>query len=66
MHEGQLAMDGPVREVFRYRSELEEMGLTVPEATAVMSDLAKMGLNVRSDIITVEEAKKEILRAFGR
>ena len=66
MHEGQLAMDGPVREVFRYRSELEEMGLTVPEATAVMSDLAQMGLNVRSDIITVEEAKKEILRAFGR
>ena len=66
MHEGQLVMDGPTREVFKYRTELENMGLAVPEATAVMSDLAKMGLNVRSDIITVEEAKREILRAFGR
>ncbi len=66
MHEGMLVMDGPVREVFKYRTELENMGLAVPEATAVMSDLAKMGLNVRSDVITVEEAKKEILRAFGR
>ena len=66
MHEGMLVMDGPVREVFKYRTELENMGLAVPEATAVMSDLVKMGLNVRSDIITVEEAKKEILRAFGR
>ena len=66
MHEGMLVMDGPVREVFKYRIELENMGLAVPEATAVMSDLAKMGLNVRSDVITVEEAKKEILRAFGR
>ena len=66
MHEGQLVMDGPVREVFMHRTELENMGLAVPEATAVMSDLAKRGLNVRGDIITVEEAKTEILRAFGR
>ena len=66
MHEGKLVMDGPVREVFMHRSELENMGLAVPEATAVMSDLTKRGLNVRGDIITVEEAKAEILRAFGR
>ena len=66
MHEGSLIMDGPTREVFSHKEELESIGLAVPEATAVMSDLARMGLNVRQDIITVEEAKHEILRVFGR
>ena len=66
MHEGCLVMDGPTREVFSHRQELESIGLAVPEATAVMSDLARMGFSVRQDIITVEEAKNEILRVFGR
>lgn len=66
MHEGSLVMDGPSREVFGHREELESIGLAVPEVTAVMSDLAKIGLNVRTDLITIDEAKHEILRAFGR
>ena len=65
MDEGKLVMDGPVREVFRHREELESMGLAVPEVTAVLSDLRSAGLPVRDDLITVEEAKKEILRVFG-
>ncbi len=63
---GKLVMDGEPREVFRHRPELDAMGLTVPEATAIMSDLKRMGLAVRDDLITVEEAKREILRVFGR
>ena len=66
MHEGSLVMDGSSREVFGHRDELESIGLAVPEVTAVMSDLAKMGLNVRTDLITIDEAKQEILRVFGR
>lgn len=66
MHEGSLVMDASSREVFGHRDELESIGLAVPEVTAVMSDLGRMGLNVRTDIITMEEAKREILRAFGR
>ena len=66
MHEGRLVMDGPTREVFMHREELEEMGLAVPQATAVLSDLRRMGLNVRTDLITIEEAKNDILRALGR
>ncbi len=66
MNDGKLVMDGPTREVFSYRAELEEMGLAVPEVTAVLSDLKARGLNVASDRITVEEARNEILRVFGR
>lgn len=66
MNEGKLVMDGPTREVFRHREELEAMGLAVPEVTAVLSRLKAAGLPVRDDLITVEEARDEILRVLGR
>ncbi len=66
MNEGRLVMDGPTREVFRHREELEAMGLAVPEVTAVLSRLKAAGLPVRDDLITVEEARDEILRVLGR
>ncbi len=66
MNEGRLVMDGPTRDVFRHRVELEDMGLAVPEVTAVLAQLKKAGLPVRDDLITVEEARDEILRVFGR
>ncbi len=66
MNEGRLVMDGPVREVFSQKEELESLGLSVPEATKILYDLKKRGLPVRADLITIEEAKREILRVFGR
>ena len=65
MDKGHLQMDGPVREVFKYRDALESMGLSVPEVTEVLSDLKKMGYPVRDDLITVEEASEEIMRVFA-
>lgn len=66
MHRGKKVMDGPTREVFSHRDELEAMGLAVPEATAILSDLRKMGYPVRTDLITVEEAAEELYRFFGK
>ena len=66
MNDGKLVMDGATREVFSRRDELESMGLAVPEVTAVLADLKRAGLPVRTDLITVEETAKEILRVFGR
>ena len=66
MNDGAIVMDGPSAEVFSHRRELESIGLAVPEATAVLSDLKRMGLPVRDDLITVKDAAKEILRVFGR
>ncbi len=66
MNDGQLVMDGSAREVFGHRDELESIGLAVPEVTAILSDLKKAGLPVRDDLITVEEARDEILRVFGK
>ena len=66
MNDGRLVMDAPSHVVFGHRAELEAMGLAVPEVTAILSDLKKTGLPVRDDLITIEEAKSEILRVFGK
>ena len=66
MHRGRLVMDGSAREVFSQRDELEEVGLAVPEAAAVLHALKERGMPVRTDLITFEEAKNEILRVLGR
>lgn len=66
MNEGKLVMDASAREVFRHRDELYAMGLAVPEVTAVLADLKAAGFPVRDDLITIEEAKAEILRVFGK
>ena len=66
MNEGRLVMDAPSRVVFGHRAQLEDMGLAVPEVTAILSDLKKAGLPVRDDLITIKEAKSEILRVFGK
>ncbi len=62
---GRIAMDGPVREVFKYHNELSEMGLDIPEVSKVMYMLKENGVNVYTDAITVKEAAKEIFRVFS-
>lgn len=65
MDNGKVKMDGPTREVFKHREELESIGLSVPEVTVVLSELRKLGYPVRDDLITVKEAREEILRVFS-
>jgi len=62
MHKGKVVADGPVREVFRMTDLLKEVGLGVPQVTEVMHELARRGKDVRTDVLTVEEAKAELLR----
>ena len=62
MHRGRVVADGPVREVFRMTDLLRETGLGVPQVTELMHELARRGKDVRTDVLTVEEAKVELLR----
>lgn len=61
MHQGKVVMDGTPREIFLKARDLEKLGLGVPMVTTLMHRLAAKGLNVRTDVLTVEEAKEEIL-----
>lgn len=55
MDEGQLVMEGTPREVFSRVKELKEMGLDVPQMTELAADLRKQGIDLPTDILTVEE-----------
>ena len=52
--------------MFRHYQELETVGLAAPQVTYIMQALKKSGLNVDTDITTIEEAKASILNALGR
>ena len=64
MNSGKVAFDGSPKEVFRHYKELERMGLSAPQITYVMQAMKELGLDVDTDVSTVEEAKEEILKAF--
>ena len=64
MNSGKVAFDGTPKEVFRHYKELERMGLSAPQITYVMQAMKEIGLDVDTDVSTVEEAKEEILKAL--
>lgn len=66
MNSGKVAFDGTPKEVFRHYKELESMGLSAPQITYVMQAMKELGLDVDTDVSTVEEAKEEILKALHR
>lgn len=65
MDSGSLVMDGPPRKVFQEVGRLKKLGLAVPQVTELMHRLKECGKPVRTDIVTVQEAKTELLSALG-
>lgn len=64
MDDGSVKYDGSPKEVFKYYKELEKIGLSAPQVTYVVNELREMGLPLSSEITTIEEAKREILRCL--
>lgn len=66
MHNGKVVMDGPTREIFKRVDELENLGLGIPQITNFMRTFKSKGNDIRDDILTVEEAKVEIMNYLRR
>ena len=62
MSESKPFLYGTPAEVFGKAREIESVGLAVPQVTKLMMELRARGFDVRQDIYTVAEAKKEIAR----
>ncbi|MBQ2758718.1 MAG: energy-coupling factor transporter ATPase [Clostridia bacterium] len=60
MNKGELAFNGSVSDIFTHSDELVRMGLDVPVATKIMLALRNKGLEISSDIYTLEDAAKEL------
>ncbi len=65
LHKAKLIADGSTRDVFGMEDVLSKAGLEAPQVTRLMQELARRNMKVRTDILTVEEAKREILRVLG-
>ena len=62
MHGGKIELHGAPREVFKQSKRLESIGLGIPQITYLMEKLKKVDGNITEEVLTVDEAKIEILR----
>ncbi len=66
LENSRVAMFGTVQEVYSRGDELLKMGLNVPQVTRIFTGLRKRGLDVSSNVFTVEQGRRELLRFFGK
>ncbi|GHV61336.1 energy-coupling factor transporter ATP-binding protein EcfA2 [Spirochaetia bacterium] len=64
MDHGSIPFDGPPREVFARYRDLEKIGLAAPQVIYIAQALRRRGYDIRPDVLTVTEVKKEILRVL--
>lgn len=66
LYKGKIHMQGTPKEIYSQSEELKKIGLGVPQVAEIVNELRKRGFNIRPDILTVEEAKEEILKEVRR
>lgn len=62
---GRLTMSGTPAEVFGREAELRDIGLDIPDVTALMRTLRQKGFAVDPDTFTVDRAEEELARCLG-
>ena len=66
MDHGKLVMMGTPQDVFGKYERLSEIGLSVPPVTEMMRRLKNAGLDVRTDIYDISDAKEELFRVLSK
>ena len=66
MDHGKLRYDDTPAEVFRHRTELEEMGLAVPELSVLSAMLRERGFDIPDDILRIEDMEEKLVELFGK
>jgi energy-coupling factor transport system ATP-binding protein len=66
MHRGELELEGTPREVFQDPEKLRTIGLDVPTVSVLLQKLRAKGLPVRTDLLTMAEAKDEIVKVLKK
>lgn len=66
MDKGKIVMDGLPREIFEQSEYLENIGLGIPQITKFMQKYKEKGHDIRTDVLTVEEARDELIKYLRR
>lgn len=62
MDEGKIKLEGSPREIFSNVGMMKKIGLDVPQMTELAYELRKNGINVRQDVLTIDEMVEELCR----
>ncbi len=65
MYSSRIVMRGSRDEIFSRASELEELGLDIPQITRLLVILRREGIDIPESIFTVDEAEDAIARLIG-
>ena len=63
---GRVFAEGSCAEVFRRERELTEIGLGVPQITRLTHLMRERGIDIRDDLYTVEDVRRELARMLPR
>ncbi|NLB32590.1 MAG: energy-coupling factor transporter ATPase [Tissierellia bacterium] len=66
LSKGKIHMEGTPKEIYSQAEELQKIGLGIPQIASIVKELRKCGFNIKPDILSVEEAKIEILKEVRR
>lgn len=61
MEKGQIVFDDTPKKVFSNVEEIKKIGLDVPQVAELLAQLRAMGIDMPSDVITVEECERVII-----
>lgn len=62
MNRGTIEFQGKPGEIFRHEKRLKEIGLGVPKVVELINALKDKGIHLSEDIITLEQAKTELIQ----
>ena len=65
MEHGKIQLEGVPQDVFLQEEFLERIGVGVPTLTKLLLELKRHGLEVRTDLLKIEEIKREIIRVLN-
>lgn len=65
MDDGEIVLDGTPKEVFCHVEKLKSLGLDVPQVTELSYELRKMGIDIKDDVLTVDDCFAELIRIMG-
>lgn len=60
MDEGKIIMEGTPRIIFSQVSKMKKIGLDVPQMTELAYELRNSGVNIKPDILTIDEMVSEL------
>jgi len=66
MNKGQLALSGKPSEIFKQADFLEGIGLGVPQVVKLSDALKAKGYDIKKEIVSINDAKEELLRLLRR